>query len=89
VAVINGVVEVGAAGRGAASWVDARPVPDLDMAAQHRPSEPGGGVLSGMCTPVTAEVLGVLGCDFGHHRSPFTAAILVRGELGEQGGGQV
>lgn len=84
--VVNGVIEIGTAGRGSASRVNTRAIPDLDMAAQHRPGEPGGGVLSGPFTPTN---LGGLGRDVGHYPNPFTAGIQISGELGEQSGGQV
>ena len=47
VPVINGVVQVGAAGAGAAAGIDTRPVPNLNMAAQRCPGESSGRVLSG------------------------------------------
>ena len=44
--VIQGVVEVGAAGASPAAQVDARPIPDLHVAAQRGPGEAGGRLLS-------------------------------------------
>jgi hypothetical protein len=87
VVVVDGMVEVGAVGGGAASRVDTRPVPDFDVAAEYRPGEPGGRILRGQSSPAVAEVLGALGVQVGHYASPLTAAVRVRGELGEQSGG--
>lgn len=59
------------------------------MAAQHRTGESGSRVLHGRSTPTERGVLGVLGGDVGHHCGPVAAGIQARGELSEQGGGQV
>lgn len=45
IAVVHGVVEIGAACRAAAARVHAKPISDFDMAAQRRPGESSSGFL--------------------------------------------